>query len=148
MATNQLSQARQLETRLAVISLLVSFGISTSLALYTSRHITRPLLQASQVAQQVSETNNFNLRVSTVNRDEVGILAHSFNQLLNRVQGLLNEQQQDKQQLKQYSRQLETTVEQRTAELIPKKQDLKAALQYLKTTQSQLIQAEKMSGLG
>ena len=100
------------------------------------------------MAQQVSETNNFNLRVSTVNRDEVGILAHSFNQLLNRVQGLLNEQQQDKQQLKQYSRQLETTVEQRTAELIQKKQDLKAALQYLKTTQSQLIQAEKMSGLG
>ncbi|BAB72843.1 trifunctional serine/threonine-protein kinase/ATP-binding protein/sensor histidine kinase [Anabaena sp. FACHB-709] len=51
-------------------------------------------------------------------------------------------------QLAEYSQNLELKVEQRTQELKEKANQLESALQKLSSTQSQLVQAEKMSSLG
>ncbi|MEO1591927.1 MAG: HAMP domain-containing protein, partial [Cyanobacteria bacterium J06632_22] len=147
-AAQALIEARQWEKQLATISLLIAVMIAAVLALYTSRQITRPLQQASQVAQRISQDNNFNLRVEVVYQDEVGAFAQSFNRLLTRVQDLLLEQKQSEKQLEQYSHHLESTVAVRTQELQTKNQDLEDTLQHLRQTQAQLIQSEKMSGLG
>ena len=52
------------------------------------------------------------------------------------------------QRLEDYSHNLEVKVEQRTQELQQKNQHLQQTFQELQRTQGQLIQAEKMSGLG
>lgn len=52
------------------------------------------------------------------------------------------------QRLEEYNRTLEEKVENRTQELKEKNQCLERTLQDLKHTQAQLIQSEKMSGLG
>ncbi|MEA5573045.1 ATP-binding protein, partial [Calothrix sp. UHCC 0171] len=51
-------------------------------------------------------------------------------------------------QLEEYSHSLEEKVSERTQELTQKATQLESTLQELQRTQSQLIQAEKMSGLG
>jgi len=53
-----------------------------------------------------------------------------------------------KGQLEDYARNLEVKVEERTQELQAKNRELQQALKNLKHAQSQLIQSEKMSGLG
>ena len=55
---------------------------------------------------------------------------------------------QAKEDLEEYSRTLEEKVQERTQELHLKNERLHQALQELQTTQTQLIQSEKMSSLG
>ncbi len=80
-------------------SLLLSVAIAALLTRYTSRGITKPLETATQVAQQVSHNHDFSLRVPMISQDEVGVLATTLNQLIERVQKLLKEQQAAQAQL-------------------------------------------------
>lgn len=62
---------------------------------------------------------------------------------------VINEKlEQANQQLNEYSKNLEMKVEERTQDLLQRTKQLSATLQELKSTQTQLIQAEKMSALG
>ncbi|TAF39430.1 MAG: sensor histidine kinase [Oscillatoriales cyanobacterium] len=78
-------KAEQLGTLILVGSLLVSAGIATLLAIYTSRAIARPLQATTAIAQRVSEESNFDLQVPVTTSDEVGMLAISINELIQRV---------------------------------------------------------------
>jgi CHASE2 domain-containing sensor protein len=61
----------------------------------------------------------------------------------------INEQlEQANQQLNEYSKNLEMKVEERTNDLLQRTKQLSVTIQELKSTQTQLIQAEKMSALG
>ncbi|MBE9052213.1 HAMP domain-containing protein [Nostocales cyanobacterium LEGE 11386] len=114
----------------------------------TARTITRPLQVVTQVAQQVTQESNFDLQAPVKTQDEVGILAISFNKLIQQVKQLLTEQYEANQKLEVYSQTLEKKVEERTQALRQKNIDLNHTLQELGRTQSQLIQNEKMSSLG
>lgn len=62
---------------------------------------------------------------------------------------VINEQlEKANEQLNEYSKNLEIKVEERTNDLLQRTKQLAATLQELKSTQTQLIQAEKMSALG
>ncbi len=113
-----------------------------------SRTITRPLKAVTNVAQRVTEESNFDLQAPVTTEDEVGILAISFNQLIQQVKVLLAEQYEANQKLEVYSQTLESKIEERTQALRQKNIVLKQTLQELRLTQSQLIQKEKMSSLG
>jgi len=52
------------------------------------------------------------------------------------------------EKLEDYSKTLESKVEERTSELVAKNKELDSALQTLKAAQTQLIQSEKMASLG
>ncbi|AFZ59645.1 HAMP domain-containing protein [Anabaena cylindrica FACHB-243] len=114
----------------------------------TVQTITRPLKVVTQIAQQVTQESNFDLQAPVTTQDEVGILAISFNQLIQQVKQLLIEQYEANQKLEVYSQILEQKVEERTQALRQKNIDLNHTLHELKLTQSQLIQNEKMSSLG
>ena len=78
-------KAEQLGTLILIGSLLVSAGIATLLAIYTSRAIARPLEATTLIAQRVTEESNFDLQVPVTTSDEVGKLATSLNELIQRV---------------------------------------------------------------
>lgn len=141
--------------------------ITTGVILRFSRKLSAPLNNLAEVAQQVTEKANFSIQVKvTGQQDEVSVLANSFNLLLQRVKQLLNEQAAANHQLEVYNQTLEQKVQERTQELAvynqtleqkvqertlalhEKTHDLEQTLCQLQQTQSQMLQAEKMSSLG
>jgi C4-dicarboxylate-specific signal transduction histidine kinase len=100
----------------------------------TTRRLIRPILQLNQVTQQIAQGDwDIPLRVSD-RRDEVGDLARSF-------QSMTQQLQSSWAQLQDANQQLEHRVSERTREL-------QNMVEYLKATQEELIQAEKMAALG
>jgi signal transduction histidine kinase len=143
-------------------SILLSVGLATLLALYTSRAIAQPIQAVTAVAQKVTQEANFKRQVPVTTEDEIGVLAIAFNSLIQRVAEYT-------QQLEFARQTLEKRVEERTFALLHKNQQLLQAheelsrknqqllqaheelnqtIQNLRQTQAQLIQTEKMSSLG
>ncbi|HEY9653030.1 MAG TPA: HAMP domain-containing protein, partial [Coleofasciculaceae cyanobacterium] len=84
-ATRRLEEAGVLRQRVIIASMLLSVMIATALSLYTSRAIVQPIRSVTHVAQQVAEESNFSLRAPVQTTDEVGVLATSLNQLIQRI---------------------------------------------------------------
>ncbi|MEG3958364.1 HAMP domain-containing sensor histidine kinase [Microcoleus sp. herbarium2] len=78
-------EAEKLGTLILVCSLAVSACIAALLAAYTSGAIAGPLEATTLIAQRVTEESNFDLQVPVTTSDEVGMLAISLNQLIQRV---------------------------------------------------------------
>ncbi|NES24758.1 MAG: response regulator [Symploca sp. SIO3E6] len=76
------------------ISLLFLLGAVSTVTIVTlvTPLIIRPLKEVTRVAQQVTQESNFALQVPVTTQDEVGILATSFNQLVQQVKQLLEVQ--------------------------------------------------------
>lgn len=77
--------AEKLGTLILVGSLLISGAIAAILAAYTSGAIARSLEATTLIAQRVTEESNFDLQVPVTTSDEVGMLAISLNELIQRV---------------------------------------------------------------
>jgi signal transduction histidine kinase/CheY-like chemotaxis protein len=88
-----LQQAEQLRTQIIVASLLAAIAVALLVAFYTSDRIARPIQTLTATTQRVTAEGNFDLEVPVGNRDEVGVLAQSFNQLIHQVKTLLDSQQ-------------------------------------------------------
>lgn len=132
-----LEQADLLQTQIIVVSLLLSSVLATLVAFFTSRSITRPIKGLTVVAQQVIEMQNFDLQAPVLSRDEIGVLATIFNQLV--------------EWAAQYTQALRTayqTSQEQVEELQRTHQQLSLALKELQQAQMQLVQNEKMSSLG
>jgi signal transduction histidine kinase len=78
-------KAEQLGALILIGSLAISAAIAAMLAAYTSRAIARPLEATTLIAQRVTEESNFDLQVPVTTYDEVGMLATSINELIQRV---------------------------------------------------------------
>ncbi|HIK09518.1 MAG TPA: HAMP domain-containing protein [Oscillatoriaceae cyanobacterium M33_DOE_052] len=85
--------------QITISSLLLSGAIAALLAYVTSRAIARPIEWLTQVAQRATTSSNYQLRVPIITNDEVGVLANSFNQLIEQVQRQLEEINQTQAQL-------------------------------------------------
>ncbi|MBD2197322.1 MULTISPECIES: sensor histidine kinase [Calothrix] len=92
IATNQFQIAEQIRIKIIVGSILLSAALATLLALLTSRTITRPVQALTSIAQRVTQESNFDLQTPVTTTDEIGILGDAFNQVLQRVKSLLEEQ--------------------------------------------------------
>jgi len=97
-----------------ILALILGLRISSSIA--------KPLQSVTEVAQQVIQESNFDLQAHVTTKDEIGILATAFNDLIKRVKTLLAQEQ--------------LSIE------------LQQTLTELHSTQQQLVQTEKMSSLG
>jgi signal transduction histidine kinase len=161
-AYESLEEAENLGTQVTIAAILLSSAIATAIAIYTSRAIAHPIEAVTKVATQATEEANFDLQAPVLTQDEVGVLAISFNNLIQRVAIYT-------QELKLARQTLERRVAERTEELEGKNEQLEAArahlqelnvelvsqaaelshtLHDLRQTQAHLIQTEKMSGLG
>jgi len=91
--------AEALRLRIILGSMLISALIAAVLAYNTSRAIAHPLETVTKVAQQAARESNFHLQAPVTTDDEVGILAASFNQLIQRVADYTQELKQTQSQL-------------------------------------------------
>ncbi len=116
---------------------LLAFAIALPLALgggqWLTRRLTAPISELVAGVEEIA-AGNLTQRVNVRSHDEVGTLAARFNAMSDRLQESFET--------------LEAKVAQRTQELTTTNDDLQATLKELQHTQSQLIQAEKMLGLG
>ena len=78
-------KAEQLGTLILIGSLAISAALAAMLAAYTSAAIARPLEATTLIAQRVTEESNFDLQAPVTTSDEVGMLATSLNELIQRV---------------------------------------------------------------
>jgi signal transduction histidine kinase len=94
-----LEEAEGLRNRIIIGSMLISALIAVVLADKTSRAIAQPIETVTNVAQQVARESNFNLQVPVTTQDEIGVLAVSFNQLIQRVSEYTQELKHTQSQL-------------------------------------------------
>ncbi|MEM9091456.1 MAG: ATP-binding protein [Cyanobacteria bacterium P01_F01_bin.53] len=128
-----LEPLRGLQQTLWLTALAISAlgaGIVVIVGQWTAKKIIRPIKAVTHTAQQVVQTSDFSQQARITGQDEVGMLATALNQLIT--------------WMGEYSEALQASQ----AALREKIQERSQALSQLKDTQSQLIQAEKMSGLG
>lgn len=141
-------QVNTVAQTIVVSSIGLSAAIAILLSVLTSRAIARPIQALTSVAQRSTEESNFDLQATVEQDDEIGTLAHAFNQLIHSVKQLLQQQKAANEQLETYSQTLESKVEERTQELNDKNAQLQQLLEKLQRTQVQMVQSEKMSALG
>lgn len=81
-------------------------------------------------------------------KDELSAVVNSFNQLTADINTELTNKEAIQRELAETNNQLEQRVEERTQSLQVAVNELNSTLENLKSTQSQLIESEKMSSLG
>lgn len=86
-----LLRAQTLRVQIILGSMALSIVVAAVLAGFTSRAIAKPLAAVTKIAQRVTEESNFQLQVPVTSTDEVGVLAASLNQLIQKVNQLLEE---------------------------------------------------------
>jgi len=89
-------EAEFLGAQILIGSLLVAAAIAAFIATYTSKAIARPLEATTQIAQQVTEEQDFELQVPVTTDDEIGQLAISLNHLIEKVAEYTEELQEAK----------------------------------------------------
>ncbi len=119
--------------RTTMLLCLAALMLATLLGMYTSRWITQPILRLSEASQAIA-LGKLGQTVDESQVHEIGVLAQSFNQMAQQLRDSFAA-------LGKTNAELETRVQQRTAEL-------SKALHDLQQTQAQLVQTEKMSSLG
>ena len=90
-ARESLLRAQALRLQIIIGSMALSIVVAALLASYTSRAIAKPIGAVTKIAQRVSQESNFQLQVPVTSTDEVGVLAASLNQLIQKVNHLLEE---------------------------------------------------------
>jgi len=122
-AKKALRKAEIFRLEVIVASALASLGMTIVLLILLSRAISSSVERAAAIAEQVIETSNFDLQIPVSSTDEVGKLSTVLNRLIGQVKQLLKHEKE-------------------------KSESLENALCEIKSTQSVLIQSEKMSALG
>ncbi len=98
-ASVTMQRAAALRVKIIVASMVLSVAIAAALAVYTSRAIVQPIRGVTQIAQQVTQESNFALKAPVTSNDEVGVLATSLNQLIERIAAYTQELKQAQVQL-------------------------------------------------
>jgi len=96
-----LEKIEALRVQVITLSLLLSAGTAIALGMRISRAITHPIRQANEIAQRVTNEQNFDLQIPVTAKDEFGELTISLNNLIQRVQTLLVERRVAELQLVQ-----------------------------------------------
>lgn len=76
--TSEITRTNTILLMTGVVFLVIVVGV------YVAGRITRPILDLKEAAQQVAE-GNLSVRVDRSGRDEVGVLANSFNEMVNSI---------------------------------------------------------------
>ena len=123
-----------------VVGVIGAVGVAILAVLAIARSITGPVGRLAEATQAVGR-GDLSRRVEIESRDEFGMLGESFNRMVADLERSTGE-------LETLNRELDQRVAQRTAESTSAEERALRALEELKLTQDNLVQAEKMSAVG
>ena len=83
---DELRQRRQQHVSIGSTFLLSSVFIAALLAAVLQLVISKPISRLANVANQVSESQDYSIRAETYGRDELGMLIEGFNDMLSQIQ--------------------------------------------------------------
>lgn len=129
-------QMRAVKRTIVIISLL-AIVIGISVALFVSFMISRPVIAVSNSLKQLASGNLAIPEVTVKNKDEIGILAGSLNELLHNLKGLIGKVFESSAQVAASSEQL----------LASNEQSSRAAEQIAYSVQQTAAGSEKQLGL-
>jgi two-component system sensor histidine kinase BarA len=104
----------------ALVAAIFAGGIGVLIALKMQRAITDPIMSLARVMGRVRETEDFSVRADKAGDDETAQLVDMFNTMLDHIQ-------ERDGKLRVHQRNLEKTVDRRTAELRTAKESAEAA---------------------
>ena len=119
------------------LTFIVALSILSAVALLFSRlqkTIVAPIMDMADVMQDVITKQDFAVRVKPQGKDEAGMLARTFNIMLERLQSRDAELQEANRLLAQMNNELERKVQERTQQLLE--------------AQDELVRKEKLAVLG
>ncbi len=131
-----------------IIGSLLSLFVAFVLFLWFQGIIINPVLDMVQVMTNVSRRKDYTQRVGIRSRDELGLLARGFNEMLEQVQ---HQQELLEEEVAKRTRELVETNKRIQQEIVERgiaEGSLKKAYDDLKSLQDQLIQSEKMASIG
>ena len=106
-----------------------------------SRHFVEPIKNLTATILAIEDSNDLSIKVPVLGRDEVSDLSQAFNRMTTRLSELFNKFLVVEKELEALNSSLEHQVVSRTAQV-------QETLKKLQSTQTQLVQSEKMSSLG
>lgn len=137
----------------SLISILV-LGLGIWLAAGLQKTISKPIMDLSQTAAEISGKGDYSLRVQGNFKGEIGQLSLHFNEMLQQIEDANQSLNDAHQKLMESNEVLEENVEARTKELALTNQLLQQevedkirANQELKDLQSQLIDTSRQAGM-
>jgi signal transduction histidine kinase/ActR/RegA family two-component response regulator len=71
----------------AALIVALSLIVAWVLAMVLQARVSTPILEIARVAKRISQTHQFQDRVTVTSSDELGVLAESFNSMLNEIAG-------------------------------------------------------------
>ncbi len=106
-AEKALTNAMLLQSQIIIGSFALSAILALIVVLYISNAIAKPIQNITNFAQLVTCDSNFELQAPVKTKDEVGLLATSLNQLIQRVKELMTEEKTYRMQLEKAKEQAE-----------------------------------------
>jgi signal transduction histidine kinase/HAMP domain-containing protein len=151
-------------TSLIIVASLVAIIFAIAGGYFISRTISNPIGKLKDAAIEIGK-GDLNKRAQVESKDEVGVLATSFNHMTDEIQKrneelqTMNEELQStneelessNEELRSTTEELETSNEElqsTTEELEASNEELKTANEELETAQEKLIQQEKLAAIG
>jgi signal transduction histidine kinase len=128
-AASRAEETYQSTRTVSVTLLAVTILLSGALAFILVRYVTVPVQELVKAAARVAE-GDLQVQLAAPGKDEIGILANSFNSMTNSL------------------REANERTAQQAATLRKQRDDLETAMHDLRSTQEQLVMKEKMASLG
>ena len=130
------------------ISGCVTLLIAGYLAVASRRAIVRPIKDLNAVSRLIAQTKDYGKRAAVESNDEVGDLIVSFNSMLDVIQEYNLARKEKEDEILRLNQDLEKKVDERTIELQNSMFVLSNTVKDLRSTQSKLVEQEKMASLG
>lgn len=138
-----LKDTRSMAAGIALLEMLLVAIFSFILGTY----LTTQIKALRSGTKKITE-GELGYQIHVKGSDEIAALATTFNQMSTRLAESYENQNKYKETIEQINADLEARVLRRTEEISKKNDELSAAYENLKKTQSQLLQADKMASVG
>lgn len=130
-----------------IIRLTMGIGIVLALNFFLYRHVIRPLGRLKAGLAEV-EKGHWATLVPIGKKDEIGDLASQFNSMAHQIQEVMKENASLNQALAQARDALQTRVEDATAELRQRNEELAAVNERLSIAQRDILRQQRLAVLG
>ncbi|QHN48988.1 methyl-accepting chemotaxis protein [Geobacillus stearothermophilus] len=111
-ASHDASASATAVRRLIVIVGVLAVAVGAAVSYFISRSLSRPLLALSEAAKRIAAGDLTETKTGVRNRDEIGELAASFEQMAKNLRGVLHEVAQNAEQVAASSEELAASAEQ------------------------------------